>query len=55
MDPNAEIDVGAQGDSHAEAAWNTYHNYAQQAHDHINAGGPGLLVDIHGTADKPNR
>jgi len=55
MDPNAEIDVGAQGDSHAEDAWHTYHNYAQQAHDHINAGGPGLLVDIHGTADKPNR
>jgi len=55
MDPNAEIDVGAQGDSHAEDAWNLYHNYAQQAHDHINAGGPGLLVDIHGTVDKPYR
>merc|ERR1719369_414416 len=55
LDPNRTIGEAAQGNANAEEAWNTYHHYIGLAKDKISAGGPGLLVDIHGQIHKPNR
>jgi hypothetical protein len=45
LDPNREVDVGAQDDATVVEAFHTYHGYVQAAKDKL---GRGLLIDLHG-------
>ncbi|HDL17887.1 MAG TPA: T9SS type A sorting domain-containing protein [Bacteroidetes bacterium] len=49
LDPNREIEEGAQGDQFAEQAWNEYHDFIEMAEDSVTVNfGKGFYVDIHG-------
>lgn len=54
MDPNREIEEGAQGDPYAEQAWREYHEWIETASDAVSSGygaegsGEGLYLDVHG-------
>jgi len=46
MDPNRPVQNAALGDSLAEAVYNQYHRFIEDAKKSID--GPGLLIDLHG-------
>lgn len=49
LDPNREIVEAADGDPHAEAAWEAYHGAIEEARRAVEARfGRGILVDLHG-------
>ncbi len=51
LDPNRAIDEAAQGDPTAEAVYNDYHFYLEQAKQIV---GRGILFDLHGQAHGQN-
>jgi N-formylglutamate amidohydrolase len=56
VDMNRELTEAAQGDEHAEAAWQRYHQLAQQAiREALATHGRILLIDLHGQSHPQNR
>lgn len=56
LDPNRDIEEGAQGNPYAEQAWREYHEWIALARDAVRSSfgasgsGEGLYLDVHGHA-----
>jgi hypothetical protein len=49
LDPNRDIEEGAQGNPWAEQAWNEYHGFIETAKDSVSVNhGKGFYLDMHG-------
>ncbi|WP_406823756.1 hypothetical protein [Pedobacter sp. KACC 23697] len=55
LDANRALSLAAQGDKNAIAAWKAFHQYIDDAKSQVAKNGPGLVLDIHGNAHRPQR
>jgi len=55
LDANRAMELAAQDDPNAEAAWKAFHQYIDDAKAQVAKNGEGLVLDIHGNAHQPQR